>query len=208
MIIWGSRGLNLKGPAGKFFCPQCDAERDYQRRKVQRFFTLYFIPLIPMDVVHESVGCQTCKQHYTLAVLQYDPRAEREQVSQELNQYFQTVLGHFARMSGRKDQAFRSQIVEAMAEFDGSAVSTDDALDILQRTDRNVGVASRILAQHLTDRGREIVVKRALGAAAADGTLDDDKREAVTELATTLGMTETHLLGVFAGWTPGPAGRA
>lgn len=201
MIIWGSRGLDLKGPSGRFFCPQCNDERDYQRRKVQRFFTLYFIPLIPMDVVHESVGCQSCRQHFTLAALQYDPRAERDQLNQELNQYCQTVLGHFARMSASQDEGLRRRVVGGMAAFDGSLLSNGDAGDIIARTDRNYGVASRVLAQHLTDRGRELVVKGALDVATSDGSLDDDKVAALSELANTLGMTDTHLRGVLAEWS-------
>jgi hypothetical protein len=206
MIIWGSRGLDLKGQPGTFFCPQCNAERDYERRKVQRFFTLYFIPLIPLEVVHESIGCRTCRQHFTLAVLQYDPRAEREQLANELNQYCQTVMGQFARMSADQGETLQRRVVGAMAAFDGSILTTEDARAIIARTDRNYGVASRILAQHLADRGREVVVKNALDVAASDGALGQDKVAAITELATTLGMSETHLRGVLAEWTPNSAG--
>ncbi len=198
MIIWGSRGLDLKGPSGKFFCPQCNDERDYQRRKVQRFFTLYFIPIIPLEVVHESVGCLSCKQHFTLATLHYDPRAEREQINQELNQHFRTVLGHFGRMSAHGNELVPQRMVQAMAAFDGSTLSTDEARTELERTDRNLGVASRILAQHMTERGRELVVQNALDVATVDGVLSEAKRSALTELATTLGMSETHLRGVLA----------
>jgi hypothetical protein len=198
MIIWGSRGLDLKGPAGRFFCPDCNDDRDYQRRKVQRFFTLYFIPLIPLEVVHESVGCLTCKQQFTTAVLHYDPRAEREQINQELNQHFRTVLGHFGRMSAGSREQVLQQIVRAMAAFDETAFSTDEARTELERTDRNYGVASRLLAQHLTERGRELVVQQALDLATVDGVLSEGKRSALSELATTLGMSETHLRGVLA----------
>lgn len=198
MIIWGSRGLDLKGPSGRFFCPDCNDERDYRRRKVQRFFTLYFIPLIPLEVVHESVGCLTCKQHFTLAALHYDPRAEREQINQELNQHFRTVLGHFGRMSGHDRDQVSQQIIQAMAAFDGSTLSAAEARTELDRTDRNYGVASRVLAQHMTDRGRELVVQQALDVATVDGVLSETKRSALSELATTLGMSETHLRGVLA----------
>lgn len=198
MIIWGSRGLELKGPSGRFFCPDCNDERDYRRRKVQRFFTLYFIPLIPLEVVHESVGCLTCKQHFTLAALHYDPRAEREQISQELNQHFRTVLGHFGRMSGHNPDQVSRQIIQAVSVFDGSNLSPDEARAELDRTDRNYGVASRVLAQHMTDRGRELVVQQALDVATVDSDLNEVKRSALAELAATLGMSEAHLRGILA----------
>lgn len=202
MIIWGTRGLDLKGESGRFFCPQCNDERDYQRRKVQRFFTLYFIPLIPLEVVHQSVGCQSCRQHFTLDVLRYDPRKEREELNQEVNHRYRTVLGHFARMSSRQDEAQLRIIMRASEALDGSATSIEDARLAVEITDRNYGVASRILGQHLTEKGRELAVQGALDVATCDGVLDEPKRAAITELATTLGMSETHLRGVLAGWSP------
>jgi hypothetical protein len=53
----------------------------------------------------------------------------------------------------------------------------------------------------LSEQGRENMVKAALNAATADGELTQVKRDALSELATGLGMTPTHLQGVLASWT-------
>lgn len=105
MIIWGTRGLTRKGKVGRFFCPQCDVERDYRTVKVQRFFTLYFIPVIPMDVVYEGVRCEACGSEYKPAVLGYDPRAEREAVQREVHKGLVEILLTFSALSGRRDAA-------------------------------------------------------------------------------------------------------
>jgi len=198
MIIWGSRGLDRKGQTGSFYCPHCDDDREYRRHKLQRFFTLYFIPIIPLEVVQQWVVCLTCKQQYTLKALQYDPRAERAQFDQELRACFQTVLGHFGQMSGTRDRAFLQQMVDAQAAFDGSEWSVDEARTEIERIDRNYEASAGILARHMTDRGRETVVMSALDVAAYDGVLDDRKRAALTELGQKLGMSDAHMRGVLA----------
>ncbi|HRX80347.1 MAG TPA: hypothetical protein P5307_14850 [Pirellulaceae bacterium] len=50
MIIWGSRGLTSVVENGQFHCPQCGTDRMFNLKQVRNFFTLYFIPLIPLNV--------------------------------------------------------------------------------------------------------------------------------------------------------------
>jgi zinc-ribbon family len=61
MIIWGSRGITSSLAKGFFHCPRCDQQRSYDHKKVRRFFTLFFIPLIPLESLGEYVECQFCK---------------------------------------------------------------------------------------------------------------------------------------------------
>ena len=198
MIIWGSRGLERKGETGSFYCSRCDDDREYRRHKLQRFFTLYFIPLIPLEVVQEWIVCQTCKSQFSLQALKYDPRAERAQFDQELRSSFQTVLAHFGQMSSRRDRALMQHMVDAQAAFDGSSWSVDDARLEMERLDRNYDASVGILARSLSDRGRETVVMSALDAAAYDGLLDDRKREALVGLGQKLGMSDVHMRGILA----------
>ena len=50
MIIFGTRGVTWNGESGEFVCPGCGGTtQQYTRKTIRRFFTLYFIPLIPLD---------------------------------------------------------------------------------------------------------------------------------------------------------------
>ncbi|MBS0295709.1 MAG: zinc-ribbon domain-containing protein [Proteobacteria bacterium] len=69
MIIWGWRTLHRNGPSGRFHCHACGCEQDYRVRRLQRFFTLYFIPIIPLKVVAEAAECQACKTQWKVEVL-------------------------------------------------------------------------------------------------------------------------------------------
>jgi hypothetical protein len=73
MIIWGWRTLTRYGQSGHFHCPDCATERAYRIRKLQRFFTLYFIPIIPLKVVAEAVECQSCGSQWRTEILPPQP---------------------------------------------------------------------------------------------------------------------------------------
>src|ERR1044072_688889 len=75
MIIFGTRGVRMKGGSGSFYCPQCAGARQYTQRKMLRFFTLYFIPIIPLDVIGEYIECNYCHGTFRPEVLQYEARA-------------------------------------------------------------------------------------------------------------------------------------
>jgi hypothetical protein len=59
-IIFGFRGITYSKERGTFDCPYCREQTSYVRKRIRRFFTLFFIPLIPLDLLLEYVECQRC----------------------------------------------------------------------------------------------------------------------------------------------------
>jgi hypothetical protein len=201
MIIWGSRGITHDEGGGQFYCPGCQSEQGYSKRRVQRYFTLYFIPLIPLETLGASVKCSNCRKEWVPEVLNHNPRLDQEAAHREITDYYGRVLCHFAIMAGRRDGDFVKQVVEMSGELDAAPISFEEVNRGLDRNN-NPGPAVAHLARWLNERGREIVVKNALAAATADGSLTEEKRAAVSDLAQKLGMSDTHLVGVLASWAP------
>jgi predicted RNA-binding Zn-ribbon protein involved in translation (DUF1610 family) len=69
LIIFGMRVIYRTTGEGTFFCPQCGTGRQYRLRVGRRWFTLFFIPVIPMNKVGEYVECTTCRTRYRPDVL-------------------------------------------------------------------------------------------------------------------------------------------
>ncbi len=69
MIIFGTKVRKKTVNSGQFFCPRCRAMRTYNHQKGTRYFTLYFIPLIPMGDVGEFIECSVCGGMFQLDVL-------------------------------------------------------------------------------------------------------------------------------------------
>lgn len=69
LIIFGHRSVTGSMGTGSFDCPRCLTTRPYEHKRVRRFFTLYFIPLIPLQTLGEFVECAGCQGTYKMEVL-------------------------------------------------------------------------------------------------------------------------------------------
>ena len=70
MIIFGTKIRQQVVDEGEFFCPKCQTQRHYLRKKASRYFSLYFIPVIPIGKLGEFVECQTCGVAFEPVVLE------------------------------------------------------------------------------------------------------------------------------------------
>lgn len=69
MIIFGTRNKLTTVGSGSFYCPHCQAQRNYEKKQGKRYFALYFVPLIPMGDLGMFVECMTCHMTFDEAVL-------------------------------------------------------------------------------------------------------------------------------------------
>ena len=69
MIIWGTRGRETEIGTGSFYCPKCDAQKPYTRKKVASYFTLFFIPLFELKTLGEYLQCAGCNTSFKPEVL-------------------------------------------------------------------------------------------------------------------------------------------
>ena len=66
LIIWGFRNRTTKRGEGEFHCPSCEATRQYQHKRVSRYFTLYFVPLFATKTLLDYAECGSCSRAYPL----------------------------------------------------------------------------------------------------------------------------------------------
>ncbi len=69
MIIWGTRGRETEIGTGTFYCPKCDAQKPFTRKKVGNYFTLFFIPLFEIKKLGEYLQCAQCNTTFKPEVL-------------------------------------------------------------------------------------------------------------------------------------------
>src|SRR5262245_49271137 len=92
LIIFGTRGVTTTEASGDFHCPSCDEKKRYEHKKVRRFFTLYFIPLIPLDTVGEYVECRSCAGTFKPSALSYDPKGDEKKLEAEFHAAVKRVM--------------------------------------------------------------------------------------------------------------------
>ena len=78
LLIWGLRVFYHTVGQGTFHCRTCGGDRQYRRRAGRRFFTLFFIPVIPLNKTGEHVQCLTCKTRYVTDVLSLPTAAQMQ----------------------------------------------------------------------------------------------------------------------------------
>ena len=95
MIIFGFRARHKKIAEGEFFCPKCQASRRYVHKRAVRSFTLYFIPIFPVQHLGEFIECQTCSATFEMAVLHMGrkPAPMHRAVRQDLGTMMTSIKG-------------------------------------------------------------------------------------------------------------------
>jgi hypothetical protein len=78
LIILGFQNFYRTLRKGVFYCRKCGGDRQYRHRAGRRFFTVFFIPIVPLNRASAHVQCLTCKTRYVLDVLSLPTAAQMQ----------------------------------------------------------------------------------------------------------------------------------
>jgi tellurite resistance protein len=208
LIIFGTRGVTYTTTHGEFHCPGCDGRHEYHHKRVRRFFTLYFIPVIPLDVLGEYIECQNCKDTYKLNVLSYDPSAGRKEFQAEFHNAVKRVMVMMMMADGRIDDEEVETIRLVFGKLSDREVTKEEVdaevTSVEKAQTEGIGLRQYLnnVSATLNDSGKELVVKAAFFVAAADGKITEEETALLAELAGALEMTPTHFKGVIDALLP------
>jgi transcription elongation factor Elf1 len=85
MIIFGTSNRFKTVQSGTFYCPHCQTTRNYELKQGKRYFSLYFVPLIPMGDLGQFVECQTCHLTFHPDILNLKQPAPKLTLADQLN---------------------------------------------------------------------------------------------------------------------------
>lgn len=93
MIIFGTKVRHKNIGEGEFLCPKCQATTRYIHKRAVRSFTLYFIPIFPIQQLGEFVECQMCGAAFQPEVryMRGAPAAREPSAQQDLGALMQSV---------------------------------------------------------------------------------------------------------------------
>jgi tellurite resistance protein len=200
VIIFGTRGVTSTQARGTFHCPQCGNGSPYTHRTVRRFFTLYFIPVIPLDRLGEYVECGACGGTFKPAVLALDPAADRAAFEAEFHAAVRGVMLKMMLADGVIEDDELASIAAIHQKITGRSLSVDQIraeAEALRSRDQSVVDFVRGVRGSLNDRGKELVVRAALAVASADGSVSDTERMMLLEIGEALELTQAHLMGIL-----------
>jgi len=192
LIIFGTRGVTYSSGNGDFYCPDCQSTRQYGKKRVRRFFTLYFIPLIPLDLRGEYVECDQCRSTYDPAVLSLDLAADDSSFDAQYQHAIKRVMVLMCLADGVVDDDEVATIASVYGELAGRAMSEAEVREEIKKAagDRKeVEDYVKEVVGSLNQPGKELVVRSAFLVAAADGEFQDEERELLTRIGKALEMS-------------------
>ncbi|MBG6088036.1 zinc-ribbon domain-containing protein [Actinomadura viridis] len=194
LLIFGLSVFFRTVSEGTFHCPRCGGDRAYRRRVGRRWFTLFFLPVIPFNQVGEVVECRTCRTRFDIAVLQ-SPTAR--QMAAALPAGMRAAAALVLRAGGAATPAARARAAEAVHGYGGTGY--DDAA-----VEHDLRLGEPFLEEEIAAAGAQLApeakewfLAQAVRVGLADGPLGDAERRALHRVAHLLGMSPAHALGVI-----------
>ena len=203
LILFGWRVFYHSIGQGTFHCRHCGGDRQYRLRAGRRWFTLFFIPVIPLGKVGEHVQCQTCRTRYVPDVLRQPTTA---QMQAALPPGMRAAAAAMLRSGDACSPAARQRAI-TMIIGAGTDGYDEMALDQdLEQPPEYLRAALHQVGTQLTIQAREWYLADVIRIGMADGALTDSERGAAQAIGLDLGMTQAQVVGVVA-MTEQSAGR-
>lgn len=200
MIIFGTRGVKSTMKEGQFLCPQCANNQNFKHKKVTRFFTLYFIPLIPLGKAGEFVECQTCKGTFVPRVLDYSPASNKNEFQSQYEKAMRHSMIMMMLADGHIDDEELNMVQKIINKFGHNDITKDDLNKLIEDVQYKKEPIQKYLSKitpSLNEHGKEIIIKCGLAVAAADGNIDDSEITLIQEMAKSMEMSPSHVKGIL-----------
>ncbi len=199
-LIFGLRVYFRTIGQGTFHCQRCGGDRPYRHKSGRRWIHLFFIAVIPLDRAGEYVQCAACGGKYRTDVLALPTMA---QMQAALPAGLRAAAVTMLRAGDPGSTAARRRAIDAIkgagaADYAEAALDAD--LDPGTGIDPGSAVPASLnaLAAQLAVPAREWLLAEIVRIGLADGALSDAERQAATQVAGQLGMTQAQAVGVIA----------
>jgi len=197
LLIWGFKArLKSIGTGGTFHCPHCGVDRQYQHREARRWFTLFWIPLIPLKVLGTFIECTACQSSYDERVLTLPTNAAlADNLSIAIRGLVIAVIGADG-VVGDAERAAALRVVSANVDHAYGPAELEADLEAYRGLD--VFGALGELAGSLNEHGKERLVQACVELARADGDIHDAELDIARQAGAALMMTPAHVRGVVS----------
>lgn len=196
MIIYGTRGKNVEKGGGMFTCPRCATEQSYKHFEVKSYFTLYFIPLIPVGSSGEFLECAGCSGTYAPEVLTYDPEEERAKSAATIRRL--SVL--FLLDVGRCTSATLKSLQDIVGDAVGIDVEAEDVAKDVQQAQSAQPDPKKFFKTEMKDYAEDgkylliIILRRILES---ETPMLENEKARILELGKAMGLRAKHIKEVL-----------
>ena len=202
MIIYGVKGFKSKVSAGKFYCPQCIQDRVERWYKVRNWFTLYFIPLIPLNIAGQYLECQTCLGTFNTDAMDHGPdhyEAEGLKFEAEFQKAMKITMLLMMLADGKIDPAEIEVVRTIFGDLTKGDYPSETLIEDVKRLEENNTTIKGYLTDiggRLNNGGKAMVFKAAILVAQADGEVAQEEEQLLKETYKALGLSRSQASGI------------
>lgn len=176
-----------------FFCPRCGGDRQGDRRTARRWFTLFWLPVVPLDQVGEVVECSTCHTRFEPAVAEAPTTAA---LSEILGNAVRVLAAMVVRTGDAADPALRAAAVANVRLVDSGYEDATLAADAVAVDPAVAESYVAPLGEGLQVSGKERFLGDLVRIALAGGTITPDQRRVIDLAGRGLDLTPAHITGI------------
>jgi hypothetical protein len=205
MIVWGRSISNKVIDFGQFYCPSCRQQCGYSLRQEQKWGTIWWVPIVPLEKSEPYVECAECHATYPETALRHDRASAQQQFDaqrardDDLSRMLCEVM---ALMAGEKHSVsphLCNLIANAVRRLIKIEMPLDDILAAIEAGPEDSEAVLRNVQQQaaaLTDRGKDIVLRAAV--VAAPKPLIESSGALAIEIGQRLGMKPEAIYATVA----------
>jgi tellurite resistance protein len=167
---------------------------------VRRWFTLFFLPIIPLDLAGEYIECNTCLGTYELDVLSYDPEAEQAEFEAVFHAAIRRTMIKMCLADGVVDPAEIEVIRGIYTRLTDVEISEDDLREEIADAMTDKQTVQQYLKAGLgmfNLKAKELILRSAYYVAAADGEFQQEEQKLLHNIGAALQMTKTEYQSVM-----------
>lgn len=195
MIIFGLRVRYRITGSSAFFCPHCGGDREAGHGSARRWFTLFFIPVIPLNVVAEFVQCGTCQHRYDPSILE---RPTTSALSEVLGNAVRVLTAMMVRGGDVGNASMRAAAIAQTSVVNPSYDEATLLSDVGAVDPTSAELYLLPLADGLQVAGKERFLADLCRIALTSGTITPDQRWLLDATGRGLGLTPAHVAGIVS----------
>ncbi len=201
MLIIGTTQITRSRETGSFVCPGCGADAAYQRKSVQTFLTLYFIPVLPIGKRREYVECANCADAFRPDVTSLP----REAIEEIRNAAAVRHVAHAMTMTLLLQPTISDAAINAFRaiyeRLSGDVITPEQLrqhLDAARADQPDVDDVMQHIADHVDASWAARLVQAVFLMANADGDPTPEQMRLLTRLPQQLHMPESEFRELVA----------
>ncbi|WP_108867695.1 TerB family tellurite resistance protein [Aquimarina aquimarini] len=198
-IIFGTRGLKhtvSESPVLSNSCPNCN-NGNLENKLYRRWFTLFFIPIIPLDVVDRFYECDSCKSAYNegiKTVLQRSQEEIKENQKHAKLVFAKALVASMTHMSIIDGDFAKEEEREIMDAIEGFSEIKDDLMVIHQDVKENGNQNNQVFnflneaRSQLSSEALINILAQAAVVLLADGSIEKEEEDLMKEYLIACGL--------------------